>query len=168
MNLASFFIRRPIATVLMMVAILLFGIVAYRSLPVSDLPNVDFPTIQVNASVPGASAETMAASVATPLEKQFSAIPGLAEMSSTSQQSSTSIALQFDLDRNIDGAAGDVQTAIASASGQLPPGMPSPPTFRKVKPVGSGHSESFGQCPILFRCRRLTTTPRTLLGSRSP
>ena len=134
MNLASFFIRRPIATVLMMAALLLFGIVAYRSLPVSDLPNVDFPTIQVMASVPGASAETMAASVATPLEKQFSAIPGLAEMSSTSQQSSTSIALQFDLDRNIDGAAGDVQTAIAAASGLLPPGMPTPPTFRKVNP----------------------------------
>ena len=135
MNLAALFIKRPISTALMMLAILLFGIVAYRALPVSDLPNVDFPTIQVNASLPGASAETMAASVATPLEKQFSAIPGLEEMSSTSQQSSTSIALQFDLNRNIDGAAGDVQTAIAAASGQLPPGMPSPPTFRKVNPA---------------------------------
>ena len=135
MNLAGLFIRRPISTALMMLAILLFGIVAYRALPVSDLPNVDFPTIQVTASLPGASAETMAASVATPLEKQFSAIPGLEEMSSTSQQSSTSIALQFDLSRNIDGAAGDVQTAISAASGQLPPGMPSPPTFRKVNPA---------------------------------
>ena len=127
MNLASLFIRRPIATVLLMAAILIAGIVAYRSLPVSDLPSVDFPTLQVSASLPGASAETMAASVATPLEKQFSAIPGLTEMGSTSQQSSTSITLQFDLDRAIDGAAGDVQTAIAAASGQLPPGMPSPP-----------------------------------------
>src|SRR6202012_344716 len=92
------------------------------------------PTIQVQAGLPGASAEIMASSVATPLEKQFSAIPGLAEMSSTSQQSTTSIALQFDLDRNIDGAAGDVQTAIAAAAGLLPPGMPTPPTFRKVNP----------------------------------
>ncbi len=137
MNLAGFFIRRPVATALLMLAFLLFGIVSYRALPVSDLPNVDFPTIQVRAVLPGASAETMAASVATPLEKQFSAIPGLAEMSSTSQQSSTSIALQFDLDRNIDAAAGDVQVAIAAAGGSLPPGMPSPPTFRKVNPADS-------------------------------
>jgi hydrophobic/amphiphilic exporter-1 (mainly G- bacteria), HAE1 family len=137
MNLAGLFIRRPIATALIMMAILLFGIVAYRSLPVSDLPNVDFPTIQVSASLPGASAQTMASSVATPLEKQFAAIPGLEEMSSTSEQSSTSIALQFALDRNIDGAAGDVQTAIAAAAGQLPAGMPSPPTFRKVNPADS-------------------------------
>ncbi|MGH9395028.1 MAG: efflux RND transporter permease subunit, partial [Terriglobales bacterium] len=129
MNLAGIFIRRPIATALLMMALLLFGIVAYRALPISDLPNVDFPTIQVNAGLPGASAQTMASSVATPLEKQFSAIPGLDEMSSSSQQGSTSIALQFDLDRNIDGAAGDVQTAIASAAGQLPQGMPSPPVF---------------------------------------
>ena len=135
MNLAGLFIKRPISTALLMLAILLFGIVAYRALPLSDLPNVDFPTIQVSASLPGASAETMAASVATPLEKQFSAILGLEEMSSTSQQSSTTIALQFDLSRNIDGAAGDVQTAINAASGQLPPGMPSPPTFRKVNPA---------------------------------
>ena len=137
MNLASIFIRRPIATALLMMAILIFGIVSYRALPISDLPNVDFPTIQVNAGLPGASAQTMASSVATPLEKQFSAIPGLNEMSSSSQQGSTSISLQFDLDRNIDGAAGDVQTAIASAAGQLPQGMPSPPTFRKVNPADS-------------------------------
>jgi len=137
MNLASIFIRRPIATALLMLAILIFGIVAYRALPISDLPNVDFPTIQVNAGLPGASAQTMASSVATPLEKQFSAIPGLNEMSSSSQQGSTSISLQFDLDRNIDGAAGDVQTAIASAAGQLPQGMPSPPTFKKVNPADS-------------------------------
>jgi HAE1 family hydrophobic/amphiphilic exporter-1 len=137
MNLAGLFIRRPIATALLMLALLVFGIAAYRQLPVSDLPNVDFPTIQVNASLPGASAQTMASSVATPLEKQFSAIPGLNEMSSTSSQGSTSISLEFDLNRNIDGAAGDVQTAIASAAGQLPPGMPSPPTFHKVNPADS-------------------------------
>ncbi|MGH9475667.1 MAG: efflux RND transporter permease subunit [Terriglobales bacterium] len=137
MNLSGIFIRRPIATALLMMALLVFGIAAYFQLAVSDLPNVDFPTIQVNANLPGASAATMASSVATPLEKQFSAIPGLDEMSSTSSQSSTSIALQFELSRNIDGAAGDVQTAIAAAAGQLPPGMPSPPTFRKVNPADS-------------------------------
>ncbi len=135
MNLAGIFIRRPIATALLMAAILLFGIVAYRALPVSDLPNIDFPTIQVHAGLPGASAQTMASTVATPLEKQFSSIPGLDEMSSSSQQGSTSIALQFDLSRNIDGAAGDVQTAINAAGGQLPAGMPSPPTFHKVNPA---------------------------------
>ncbi|MGH9486849.1 MAG: efflux RND transporter permease subunit [Terriglobales bacterium] len=134
MNLSSIFIKRPVATALIMMAILVFGLVAYFSLPVSDLPNVDFPTIQVNAGLPGASAQTMASSVATPLEKQFSAIPGLDEMSSTSSQNRTSIALQFDLSRNIDGAASDVQTAIAAAAGQLPAGMPTPPTFRKVNP----------------------------------
>ncbi|HEY7855269.1 MAG TPA: efflux RND transporter permease subunit [Terriglobales bacterium] len=137
MNLASLFIKRPIATALLMSALLLFGIAAYRSLPVSDLPNVDFPTIQVNAGLPGASAQTMASSVATPLEKQFAAIPGLDEMSSSSSQGSTSISLQFALDRNIDGAAGDVQTAISAAGGQLPPGMPTPPTFKKVNPADS-------------------------------
>jgi hydrophobic/amphiphilic exporter-1 (mainly G- bacteria), HAE1 family len=136
MNLAGIFIRRPIATALVMSAILVFGIVAYRALPVSDLPNVDFPTIQVNASLPGASAQTMASTVATPLEKQFAAIPGLDEMSSSSSQGSTTISLQFTLDRNIDGAAGDVQTAISAASGQLPV-MPTPPTFRKVNPADS-------------------------------
>ncbi|TAN24389.1 MAG: efflux RND transporter permease subunit [Acidobacteria bacterium] len=137
MNLSGLFIRRPIATALLMMALLVFGIAAYFRLPVSDLPNVDFPTIEVSAGLPGASAQTMASSVATPLEKQFSAIPGLDEMSSTSSQDRTSIALQFDLSRNIDGAASDVQTAIAAAAGQLPAGMPSPPTFRKVNPADS-------------------------------
>ncbi|HVB40782.1 MAG TPA: efflux RND transporter permease subunit [Terriglobales bacterium] len=136
MNLSSLFIKRPIATALLMMALLVFGIVAYRQLAVSDLPNIDFPTIEVRAALPGASAETMASAVATPLEKQFSAIPGLDEMSSTSQQGSTQIALQFALSRDIDGAAQDVQTAISSAGGQLPP-MPSPPTFRKVNPADS-------------------------------
>src|SRR5690349_23752814 len=110
------FIRRPITTTLIMVAILIFGIFAYRLLPVSDLPNVDFPTIQVNASLPGASPETMAAAVATPLERQFSTIAGLDTMTSASYLGSTSITLQFNLSRNIDAAAQDVQSAIAAAA----------------------------------------------------
>jgi len=124
-------------TSLVMAAILVFGIFAYRTLPVSDLPNVDFPTIQVNASLPGASPETMASSVATPLEKQFTTIAGISQMTSTSQQGSTSITIQFDLSRNLDGAAVDVQSAIAAAGGQLPPNLPNPPTFRKVNPADS-------------------------------
>ncbi len=137
MNICGLFIRRPIATTLVMFALLLFGIVAYRSLPVSDLPNADFPTITVHAGLPGASAQTMASSVATPLEKQFANIAGLDEMTSSSQQSSTSITLQFALNRNIDSAAQDVAAAIAAAEGQLPPGMPTPPTYRKVNPAGN-------------------------------
>jgi len=122
-------------TTLVMMGILLFGVAGYRALPVSDLPNVDFPTIQVGASLPGASAETMAASVATPLERQFSTIPGLDSMTSTSARGSTSVTLQFVLDRNLDGAALDVQAAIVTAQGRLPAGMPTPPTFRKVNPA---------------------------------
>src|SRR6202048_4782302 len=129
------FIRRPITTTLIMAAILIFGIFAYRLLPVSDLPNVDFPTIQVTASLPGASPDTMASAVATPLEKQFSTIAGIDSMTSTSALGSTSITLQFDLSRNIDGAAQDVQAAIARASAQLPPSMPTPPTYNKVNPA---------------------------------
>jgi HAE1 family hydrophobic/amphiphilic exporter-1 len=121
-------------TTLVMAAILVFGIFAYRALPVSDLPNVDFPTIQVNASLPGASPETMASSVATPLERQFATIAGISQMTSTSLLGQTSITIQFDLSRNLDGAAVDVQSAIAAAGGQLPPNMPTPPTFRKVNP----------------------------------
>src|SRR6201996_1109723 len=132
MNLARLFIRRQIATVLMMMAILLFGIVAYRSLAVSDLPQVDFPTINVNASLPGASAETMASSVATPLERQFGRIASVTEMTSSSGLGSTSITLQFDLNRNIDAAARDVQAAINAARGYLPTNLPSNPTYRKV------------------------------------
>src|SRR5690242_21337381 len=112
-------------TTLVMAAILIFGIFAYRLLPVSDLPNVDFPTIQVNASVPGASPETMASSVATPLEKQFSTIAGIDSMSSSNSLGSTSITLQFDLSRSLDGAALDVQSAISQVQRQLPPEMPS-------------------------------------------
>src|ERR1035437_6760022 len=135
MNITEIFIRRPVMTTLVMMGILLFGVAGYRALPVSDLPNVDFPTIQVNASLPGASAETMAASVATPLERQFSTIPGLDSMTSTSARGSTSVTLQFVLDRNLDGAALDVQAAIVTAQGRLPAGMPTPPTFRKVNPA---------------------------------
>ncbi|MEA2624981.1 MAG: hydrophobic/amphiphilic exporter (mainly bacteria), family [Candidatus Binatota bacterium] len=135
MNVAAPFIRRPIATTLVMFAFLLFGVAGYRVLPVSDLPNVDFPTLLVTAGLPGANPETMASAVATPLERQFSTIAGLASMSSTSQLGSTQITLQFDLSRDIDGAAQDVQTAITQAAPLLPAGMPTPPTFRKVNPA---------------------------------
>jgi hydrophobic/amphiphilic exporter-1 (mainly G- bacteria), HAE1 family len=135
MNITELFIRRPVMTVLVMVGILLFGIAGYRALPVSDLPNVDFPTIQVSAGLPGASPETMAASVATSLERQFSTIPGLDSMTSTSSRGSTRITLQFTLARDLDTAAQDVQSAIAGAMRRLPDGMPDPPTFRKVDPA---------------------------------
>jgi HAE1 family hydrophobic/amphiphilic exporter-1 len=135
MNLSELFIRRPVMTSLLMMAILLFGILGYRQLAVSDLPNVDFPTIQVSAGLPGANPETMASSVATPLEKQFTTIAGLDSMTSTSSLGNTQITLQFDLSRNIDSAALDVQTAISAAARQLPPNLPSPPTFRKVNPA---------------------------------
>jgi len=135
MNIAAIFIRRPVMTTLVMVAILLFGVMAYRQLPVSDLPNVDFPTINVSASLPGASPETMAASVATPLEKQFSTIAGLDSMTSASYLGSTSITIQFDLSRNLDDAAQDVQAAIAAAARKLPPNMPAPPSYSKVNPA---------------------------------
>ena len=135
MNLSEIFIRRPVMTTLVMLGILLFGIMAYRILPVSDLPSVDYPTITVSAGLPGASPETMASSVATPLERQFSTIAGLESMSSTNTQGSTQISLRFALSRNIDSAAQDVQSMITQAEGELPPGMPSPPTFRKVNPA---------------------------------
>src|SRR5512142_34660 len=125
MSISELFIRRPIMTTLIMVSILVFGLAAYRLLPVSDLPNVDFPTIQVSASLPGASPETMASAVATPLEKQFTTIAGLDNMSSSSSQGTTQITLQFNLSRNLDAAAQDVQSMIAAAAGQLPPEMPS-------------------------------------------
>ena len=137
MSISDTFIKRPIMTTLVMSAILIFGIFAYRLLPVSDLPNVDFPTIQVSASLPGASPETMASSVATPLEKQFSTIAGIDSMTSTNSLGQTNITIQFNLSRNLDGAALDVQSAIAAAGGQLPPEMPTPPTFQKVNPADS-------------------------------
>jgi HAE1 family hydrophobic/amphiphilic exporter-1 len=135
MQIAENFIRRPVATSLVMLAILLFGVVAYRQLPVSDLPNVDFPTLLVTASLPGASPETMASAVATPLEKQFSTIAGIDSMNSVSSLGSVQITLQFNLSRSIDAAAQDVQTAIAQTLSQLPQDMPSPPTYRKVNPA---------------------------------
>src|ERR1019366_3235870 len=165
MNIADPCIRRPIMTTLVMIAILLFGILGYRSLPVSPLPNVDFPTIQVSASLPGANPDTMAAAVATVLEKQFSTIAGIDSMTSQSLLGSTSITLQFDLSRNIDGAAQDVQTAIARVAGQLPPNMPRPPTFQKVNPADQ---------PVYFLALSSSSLPlytvdqyaETLLGQR--
>jgi HAE1 family hydrophobic/amphiphilic exporter-1 len=135
MNISAAFIKRPIGTLLLALALLLVGIVAYPLLPVAPLPQVDFPTIQVSASLPGGSPETMASTVAQPLERQFSLIAGLTQMTSVSGTGSTQITLQFDLGRAIDGAALDVQAAINAASGQLPANLPSPPTYRKVNPA---------------------------------
>src|SRR5678815_327082 len=134
-NFCELFVRRPVMTVLVMVGILIFGLAAYRLLPVSTLPNVDFPTIQVTGELPGASPETMASSVATVLEKQFSTIAGIDEMTSVSGQGVTRITIQFALDRDIDAAAQDVNSAIASAARQLPATMSAPPSFRKVNPA---------------------------------
>lgn len=140
-GISELFIQRPITTTLVMVGIVLFGLIGYAALPVSDLPTVDYPTINVNASLPGANPETMAASVATPLERQFSGIAGIDSINSSNSQGSTSITLQFNLSRNIDAAAQDVQTAISASLPQLPPGMPNPPSLRKSNPSDS---------PILF------------------
>lgn len=134
-GISSLSIRHPIATSLVMVGILFVGLIAYPNLPVAPLPQVDFPTIQVSASYPGASPETMASSIAQPLERQFSQIPGVSEMTSSNALASTQITLQFQLDRNIDAAANDVQAAINAAGGQLPSDLPSPPTYRKVNPA---------------------------------
>jgi hydrophobic/amphiphilic exporter-1 (mainly G- bacteria), HAE1 family len=135
MNISEIFIRRPIATSLLMAAIALFGVIAYRELPVSDLPQVDYPTLNVNASLPGADPGTMASSVASPLERQFTTIAGLDSMVSRSSSGGTNVTLQFDLDRDIDSAAVDVQTAISAVMPLLPAGMPSPPSFRKNNPA---------------------------------
>jgi HAE1 family hydrophobic/amphiphilic exporter-1 len=137
MNISGLFIRRPVTTTLVMLGILIFGIMGYKSLPVSDLPTVDFPTVTVNANLPGASPETMASSVATPLEKNFSTIAGLDSMSSTSSLGRTQITLQFSLGRNIDAAAQDVQSMIARSARDLPQNMPSPPSYRKVNPANN-------------------------------
>jgi len=137
MSLSSPFIRRPVATVLLTAAVALAGAVAFTQLPVAPLPQVDFPAISVQASLPGASPETMASSVATPLERQFSRIAGVTEMTSTSYLGSTSVTLLFDLSRNIDGAARDVEAAINAARGYLPANLPSNPTYRKVNPADS-------------------------------
>ena len=128
------FIRYPIGTSLLMAGILFVGLVAYPLLPVAPLPQVDFPTIQVTATLPGASPETMASSVAQPLERQLAQIPGIAQMTSTSYLGTAAVTIQFDLNRSIDGAANDVQAAINAAGGQLPKNLPSPPTYRKTNP----------------------------------
>lgn len=154
MTLPELCIRRPVMTTLMMVALLIFGIIGYRALPVSELPAVDFPTISVTANLPGASPETMAAAVATPLEGQFSTIAGLDSMTSTSAQGATTITLQFALDRNIDAAAQDVQSSIAAALRKLPPNMPTPPSFRKVNPADS---------PIFYIAMSSPTLPLSLV-----
>ncbi|NKF22578.1 efflux RND transporter permease subunit [Solimonas marina] len=154
MSISEIFIRRPVATTTLMVALVLFGIFAYRSLPVAELPNVDFPTIRVSASLPGADPDTMAATVATPLERQFTQIPGIDSMISSSTLGSTNITLQFALNRNIDAAAQDVQTAITQARRQLPTDMPQDPTIRKVNPADS---------PIMFIAMTATTIPLTQL-----
>ena len=150
MNFAEAFIKRPVATTLLVLTILIFGIMGYFRLPVADLPTVDYPVINVNANLPGANPETMASSVATPLEKQFSTISGITSISSRSSQGGTNIAITFDLDRNIDAAAQDVQTMIARASRSLPPGMPSPPSYNKSNP---------GDMPVLFLALTSDTLP---------
>lgn len=150
MNIAETFIRRPVATTLLVLSILIFGVMGYRLLPVNDLPMIDFPTLQVSASLPGASPETMASAVATPLEKQFSTIAGITSISSSNTQGMTSITLQFDLTRSIDAAAQDVQSMISRANRSLPTGMPSPPSFRKVNPADS---------PVLFLTLGSATLP---------
>ena len=150
MNVPELFIRRPVMTTLVMAGILLAGVIGFRQLPVSDLPNVDYPTIQISAGLPGASPQTMASAVATPLEKQLSTIAGVDSMSSVSSLGSVSITVQFTLDRSIDAAAQDVQAAIAQAARQLPPNMPSPPTYRKVNPA---------DFPIIFLAMSSDTLP---------
>jgi HAE1 family hydrophobic/amphiphilic exporter-1 len=154
-SISAPFIRYPIATSLLMAGILFVGLVAYPLLPVAPLPQVDFPTIQVAASLPGGSPETMASSVAQPLERQLAQIPGVAQMTSTSSLGTTAVTIQFDLNRSIDGAANDVQAAINAAGGQLPKNLPSPPTYRKVNPADS---------PILLLSATSDTLPLTTVS----
>ncbi|WP_028079455.1 efflux RND transporter permease subunit [Solimonas soli] len=154
MSVSETFIRRPVATTTLMAALVLFGVFAYRALPVAELPNVDFPTISVTATLPGADPDTMAATVATPLERQFTQIPGIDSMTSSSTVGSTQITLQFALERSIDAAAQDVQTAISQARRQLPTDMTQDPTLRKVNPADS---------PIMFIAMSATTIPLTQL-----
>jgi HAE1 family hydrophobic/amphiphilic exporter-1 len=150
MNIAELFIRRPIMTSLVMIAILIFGIAAYRLLPVNDLPNVDFPTIQVSANLPGANPDTMASAVATPLENQLSTIAGVDSMTSANGIGTTRITIQFTLDRDIDAAAQDVQAALSLATRDLPKNMPTPPSFRKVNPADQ---------PVLYLALSSPTLP---------
>jgi HAE1 family hydrophobic/amphiphilic exporter-1 len=154
MNLSALFIKRPVTTTLIMLGVIVFGAMAYRQLPVSDLPTIDFPTINVNAGLPGASPETMASAVALPLEKQFASIAGLNSINSTSSLGRSNIVLQFDLSRNIDAAAQDVQSMIARAQRSLPPQMPAPPSFQKVNP---------GDQPVMMLVMRSATMPMATL-----
>ena len=150
MHISAPFIKRPVGTTLLASAVFLAGAVSYFFLPVATLPSVDFPTIQVSGSLPGASPGTMASAVATPLERQFGRIAGVTQITLTSMLGSTNITLQFDLTRNIDAAARDVQAAINASAGQLPPGLPSLPTYRKVNPTDA---------PILFLAMTSATLP---------
>jgi hydrophobic/amphiphilic exporter-1 (mainly G- bacteria), HAE1 family len=154
MSISEPFIRRPIATTLLAAGLLVLGVVAFPMLPIAPLPQVDFPTIQVSASLPGASAETMASSVTAPLERQFALIAGVTELTSTSSLSSSSITVQFDLDRDIDAASGDIQSAINAASGQLPTNLPSAPSYRKVNPADA---------PILILALTSASLPLTVV-----
>src|SRR3954462_871703 len=154
MNLSALFIKRPVTTTLIVLGIIVFGAMSYRLLPVSDLPTVDFPTIQVGAGRPGASPETMASAVALPLEKQFATIAGLNSINSTSGQGNTNITLQFDLSRNIDAAAQDVQAMIAKTARQLPPQMPAPPSYQKVNP---------GDQPVMFLVLHSENLPLSMI-----
>jgi HAE1 family hydrophobic/amphiphilic exporter-1 len=155
MNLSEIFIKRPVTTTLIILGIMVFGIMSYRLLPVSDLPAIDFPTIQVGAGLPGASPETMASAVALPLEKQFATIAGVTSINSTSSLGSTNVTLQFDLSRNIDAAAQDVQAMIAKTARQLPPQMPSPPSYQKVNP---------GDQPVMFLVLHSATLPLSTIN----
>src|SRR5215813_8981897 len=151
MNFSAPFIKRPVGTSLLAAALLMSGILAFQFLPVAPLPQVEFPVISVNAGLPGASPETMASAVATPLERQFGRIAGINQMTSTSQLGSTSIVLQFDLNRNIDAAGRDVQAAINAARSQLPANLPGNPTYRKFNPADA---------PILILALNADTSPR--------
>jgi HAE1 family hydrophobic/amphiphilic exporter-1 len=151
-SISAPFIKYPIGTSLIMVGILFVGIIAFQNLPVAPLPKVDFPTIQVTATLPGASPAIMASSVAQPLERQFAQIPGVSQTTSSSGLGITTVVVQFDLDRNIDAAANDIQAAINAASGQLPQNLPSPPTYRKVNPADA---------PILLLSATSDTLPLT-------
>ena len=154
MHISKTFIERPVMTTLLMLALLFFGVYGYYLLPVSQLPDVDFPTIVVNAALPGASPETMASSVATPLEKRFSTIAGVDSITSSNSLGSTQIVLQFSLDRNIDGAALDVQAAIAASAAQLPKGMPNLPVYVKINPA---------EAPVLYLAMYSDTEPLSVV-----
>ena len=154
MNLSTFFIKRPVMTTLLTCGLIIFGIMSFSKLPVNDLPNVDFPMITVRANLPGAGPETMASSVATPLEKKFSSIAGLDMMSSTSILGETSITLQFKLERDIDAVAQDVQSAISQTISKLPSDMTTPPSYRKVNP---------SDMPILYLALTSKTLPLSML-----